>query len=139
MENTPKVAKPADSNRFQKEGLSRPVLVAPTKSNRYTLAAIVMHWLITAGVLVLIAIGLTMAHGTIAAAATYGHLRESQILNGRYQKKSTLIRIPIPIRSKRDRLTSWGIQRSRRRPRLVSGVFMDIARDALVTSESTTV
>jgi cytochrome b561 len=32
---------------------------------------IVLHWLIVAGVLVLIAIDLTMAHGTIAAATKF--------------------------------------------------------------------
>jgi cytochrome b561 len=42
-----------------------------TNSNRYTSVAIVLHWLIAAGVLVLIAIGLTMAHGTIAAATKF--------------------------------------------------------------------
>jgi cytochrome b561 len=42
-----------------------------TNSDRYTLVAIVLHWLIAAGVLVLIAIGLTMAHGTISAATKF--------------------------------------------------------------------
>jgi cytochrome b561 len=42
-----------------------------TRSNRYTAVAIVLHWLIAAGVLALIAIGLTMAHGTIAAATKF--------------------------------------------------------------------
>jgi cytochrome b561 len=39
--------------------------------NRYTLVAIVLHWLIAAAVLAMIAIGLTMAHGTIAAATKF--------------------------------------------------------------------
>jgi cytochrome b561 len=42
-----------------------------TNSERYTSVAIVLHWLIAAGVLVLIAIGLTMAHGTITAATKF--------------------------------------------------------------------
>jgi cytochrome b561 len=45
--------------------------MATTNSNRYTSVAIILHWLIAAGVLVLIAIGLTMAHGTIAAATKF--------------------------------------------------------------------
>jgi cytochrome b561 len=42
-----------------------------TNGNRYTVVAIILHWLIAAGVLALIAIGLTMAHGTIAAATKF--------------------------------------------------------------------
>jgi cytochrome b561 len=42
-----------------------------TNSDRYTSVAIVLHWLIAAGVLVLVAIGLTMAHGTITAATKF--------------------------------------------------------------------
>jgi cytochrome b561 len=38
---------------------------------RYTSVAIVLHWLIAAAVLALIAIGLTMAHGTIGPATKF--------------------------------------------------------------------
>jgi cytochrome b561 len=42
-----------------------------SNGNRYTIVAIILHWLIAAGVLALIAIGLTMAHGTIATSTKF--------------------------------------------------------------------
>lgn len=38
---------------------------------RYTTTAIILHWLIVAGIVALIAIGLTMTHGSIAAATKF--------------------------------------------------------------------
>jgi cytochrome b561 len=40
-------------------------------NSRYTAVAIILHWLIATGVFLLIAIGLTMAHGTITAATKF--------------------------------------------------------------------
>ena len=42
-----------------------------SNSSRYTAVAIILHWLIATGVFLLIAIGLTMAHGAITAATKF--------------------------------------------------------------------